>query len=555
MHATMKANSDFDQTLVELIAEACARFSDRPAFSCLGVTLSYRDLERLSGQFAAYLQHHAGLRPGDRLAVQLPNLLHFPVVVHGALRAGIVVVNTNPLYTAAEMEHQMRDSGARLLVTMASGEDKAVDVAGCSDIETLVLVDPLDFHGGTQFDLASVPAKSQRSVAADGRSVALLDFKAALAMGGAAEPIPVAITPQQLALLQYTGGTTGLSKGAMLSHRNLVANTLQVAAHSSAFFREGEECYIAALPLYHIYAFTIHAVLLPYKGGHSVLIPNPRDFPALVNAIAAHRFTGFPGINTLFAALCRDEQFRQLDFSALRSASAGGMALSADVAKAWRELTGIEIAEGYGMSETSPVVTANPPGRIQVGTVGLPIPFTEVKTIDADGEPTPVGEPGELCVRGPQVMQGYWQRPDETAQVLSEDGWLRTGDIAVIQPDGYIRIVDRLKEMIVVSGFNVYPSEVESVARMHPSVRECAAVGVADGRSGEAVKLFVVPEVAESFDAELLRRFMRTRLTPYKIPTQVEVVAELPKSNVGKVLRRLLKPQASAAAASPQASR
>ncbi len=541
----MKATSDFDQTLVALFAEACTRFGDRPAFSCLGVTLSYRDLDRLSGQFAAYLQHHAGLKPGDRLAVQLPNLLQFPVVVHGALRAGVVVVNTNPLYTTAEMEHQMRDSGAKVLVAMASNIDKAVEVAGRSDIETVISVDPLDFHGGKQFDPINAPAESQRSVAAGGRSVAVLDFKAALAMGAAENPIPVAIAPQQLALLQYTGGTTGLSKGAMLTHRNLVANTLQVAEHSSAFFCEGEECYVAALPLYHIYAFTIHAVLLPHKGGHSLLIPNPRDIPALVKIIVSHRFTGFPGINTLFSVLCRDEQFRQIDFSGLKSTSAGGMALSAEVSAAWRELTGIQIAEGYGMSETSPVVAANPPGRIQIGTVGLPIPFTEVKTIDADGEPTAVGEPGELCVRGPQVMQGYWQRPDETAQVLSDDGWLRTGDVAVIQPDGYIRIVDRLKEMIMVSGFNVYPSEVESVAQMHPSVRECAAIGVPDTRTGEAVKLFVVP-AGDDFDGEALKLFMRTRLTPYKIPSQIEQVAELPKSNVGKVLRRMLKNPAAA---------
>ena len=394
----------------------------------------------------------------------------------------------------------------------------------------------------TIFITAPLDLQSEASAAApDTRADAnVVSLAAAIAAGGALQRLPVAIEPSTPALLQYTGGTTGIAKGAVLSQRNLVANTLQLAVHSKEFFRDGAECYVAPLPIYHIYAFTIHCVALPHRGGHSLLIPNPRDIAALVAAIRPYRFTGFPGINTLFAALCANPEFRQLDFSGLRSTSAGGMALTPEVAAQWRELTGIVIAEGYGMSETSPVVTANPPGRIQAGTVGMPLPDTEVKVIDADGNALPVGERGELCVRGPQVMQGYWQKLDETALVLSSDGWLRTGDIALIQPDGYLRIVDRIKDMIVVSGFNVYPNEVEAVARMHPSVRECAAIAVPDNHSGEAVKLFVVPASAQ-FNGDELRQFMRAQLTPYKLPTQFEVVDALPMSNVGKVLRKELR--------------
>ncbi len=530
----MTAIPDFNRTITDLFEEACRRHGDRPAFSCLGQTLSYRDVDRLSVAFAACLQRHTELQPGDRIAVQLPNLLQFPIVVYGALRAGLVVVNTNPLYTATEMEHQLRDSGAKALVVMSSIVDKARQVAAATQVRTLFVTEPGDIH---RLAAGSVAGGDNLATDTAVREVALTDAL----LAGTGQPLrAVGQTPEQLAVLQYTGGTTGVSKGAMLSHRNLVANTMQVGEHSSAFFQDAAECYVAALPLYHIYAFTIHGLLLFHRGGHSLLIPNPRDIPALIAAIETHRFTGFPGINTLFATLCRDEQFRQLDFSHLRSTSAGGMALTAEVSAAWRELTGVQIAEGYGMSETSPVITANPPGRIRVGTVGLPIPLTEVKTIDADGRALATGEPGELCVRGPQVMLGYWQRPDETAQVLSADGWLRTGDVAVIEADGYIRIVDRVKEMIVVSGFNVYPSEVEQVAQMHPSVHECAAVGVPDSHSGEAVKLCVVP-TNENFDGEVLRRFMRERLTPYKIPAHIELVSELPKSNVGKILRRALK--------------
>ncbi len=519
-----------DRTIVDLLEASWARYRDFPAFTCLGRTLTYGDVDRLSRNFAAYLQHRTGLQPGDRIAIQLPNLLQYPVVAYGALRAGLVLVNTNPLYTATEVERQLADSGAKALVVMSAQAGMAIELSRRTSLEAIFVTHPLDLH-------AVLPEASPREPDV---SDVVTPLAEALHAGAALAMLPVDIEPETLALLQYTGGTTGVAKGAMLSHRNLVANTTQLAVHSSEFFREGAECYVAPLPVYHIYAFTIHCVALPHRGGHSLLIPNPRDIPALIAAIRNHRFTGFPGINTLFASLCANPEFRQLDFSSLRSTSAGGMALTAEVASQWRELTGIAIAEGYGMSETSPVITANPPGRIQAGTVGMPIPGTEVRVIDGDGNTLPAGERGELCVRGPQVMQGYWQRPDETALVLSPDGWLRTGDVALVQADGYIRIVDRIKDMIVVSGFNVYPNEVENVARMHPSVKECAAIGVPDKHAGEAVKLFVVP-TSDAFSGEVLRHFMRSQLTPYKLPTQFEVVDDLPKSNVGKILRKELR--------------
>lgn len=527
-------------TIVELLEKAFAEYRDLPAFTCLGKTLTYGDVDYLSGKFAAYLFHKASLWPGDRIAIQLPNLLQYPIAAYGALRAGLVIVNTNPMYTPTEVERQFRDSGAKALVVATFAQDAAIVIARDVGLKKIIVVDPVELHGYT-----GRLVKNSNATATDSSDV--ITFSDALLAAESLSPPNLELPEDALALLQYTGGTTGVAKGAMLSHRNLVANADQAVTHSGAYFRSGLECYAAALPMYHIYAFQIHGLALPSRGGHSLLIPNPRDIASIVAAIKPHRITGFPGINTLFAALCANHDFCQLDLHSLRSTSAGGMPLSAEVASQWRELTGIIIAEGYGMSETSPVVTANPPGCVQVGTVGQPMPGTEIKVIDADGNTLPPGERGELCVRGPQVMQGYWQKPEETAQVLSDDGWLRTGDVAIIQADGYVRIVDRLKDMIVVSGFNVYPNEVEAVARKHASVKECAAIGVPDQHSGEAVKLFVVPNTSAlneggvAFDDKELRTFMRTELTAYKVPSIFQLVNDLPKSNVGKILRKDLR--------------
>jgi len=527
-------------TIAALLDVAFAEYRDLPAFTCLGKTLTYREVDALSARFAAYLLRETALRPGDRVAIQLPNLLQYPVAAYGALRAGLIVVNTNPLYTLTETERQFRDAGVKALVTMTSARSTALAMASDLALDTVFLVDPLGLHGDIDAVCGKVEPLEAQQREEKSTSPRAVDFTAALRAGCVEKTALPALSAENVALLQYTGGTTGVAKGAMLSHRNLVANADQVVRHSREFFRVGVECYVAALPIYHIYAFQIHCVTLPSQGGHSLLIPNPRDIAGLVAAIRPQRITGFPGINTLFAALCANDEFRQLDLRTLRSTSSGGMALTAEVAQQWRELTGITIAEGYGMSETSPVITANPPGKIQIGTIGRPIPDTEVKVVDAQGNALPSGERGELCVRGPQVMRGYWQKPEETAQVLSSDGWLRTGDIAVIQADGYVRLVDRLKDMIVVSGFNVYPNEVEAVARKHASVKECAAIGIPDRHSGEAVKLFVVPS-GDQFDDAALRNFMRTELTPYKVPSIVQLIDELPKSNVGKVLRKNLR--------------
>ncbi len=537
------------KTLTELLEKAFVTYRDLPAFTCLGKTLTYSDVDYLSGKFAAYLFHKTGLQVGDRIAIQLPNFLQYPIAAYGALRAGLAIVNTNPLYTPVEIERQFRDSGAKALVVTNFAKDIALPIARDLGLEKVIVVDPVELHGFNGKLPALNGATNSSANSANKKSQAdapdVINFIDALNDAEALTPPVIDVSQETLALLQYTGGTTGIAKGAMLSHRNLIANADQCIRHSGAYFRESLECYVAALPMYHIYAFQIHGLALFSRGGHSLLIPNPRDIASVIAAIKPHRITGFPGINTLFAALCANEEFRALDLSSLRSTSAGGMQLTPEVAQQWHELTGITIAEGYGMSETSPVVTANPPAHVCVGTIGKALPDTELKVVDAAGNTLPFGERGELCVRGPQVMQGYWNKPEETAQVLSDDGWLRTGDVAVIQADGYVRIVDRLKDMIVVSGFNVYPNEVEAVARKHASVKECAAIGVPDKHSGEAVKLFVVPNTAAGgethFDETALRSFMRTELTPYKIPSIVQLVDDLPKSNVGKILRKDLR--------------
>lgn len=526
--------------VVDLFETACQKYHDQAAFSCLGQTLTFADIDSLSRAFASFLQQHPRLQEGDRIAVQLPNLLQYPVAVFGILRAGMVVVNTNPLYTPREMQHQFRDSGAKALVVLNTLADTAAKVAVDTDINTLIVTEPVDLHQPVAALQQSVAAERLQRLTQNEDGLVSLALRDTLALAAGEEFASVNPAANAIAVLQYTGGTTGVAKGAMLSHGNLVANATQITRHASKLFREGAEIYVTALPLYHIYAFTVHMIALLSKGGHNLLIPNPRDTAAVVDAIKEYRFTGFPGITTLFNSLLHNEAFRQLDFSELKSTSAGGMALTSQVANEWRDLTGVEVAEGYGMTEASPVICSNPPGRIRPGTVGLPVPDTEVKVIDSDGNTLPSATPGELCVRGPQVMQGYWRRPEATAEVLSDDGWLRTGDIATIDADGYVSIVDRLKDMIVVSGFNVYPNEIEDVASSHPLVLECAAIGVPDSASGEAVKLFVVP-ATETFDAEDLRRFLRSQLTGYKVPKFIETLHELPKTNVGKILRRELR--------------
>lgn len=533
------------KNMVDVFDQAVKKFADKPAFSAVGVTLTYRDLDTQSRNFAAWLQNKTDLKPGDRIAVQMPNITQYPVIVFGAMRAGLIVVNTNPLYTTREMEHQFNDSGAKALVVLANMADNAEKVLPHTGIEHVIVTEIADMHSPIKRTLMNAVVKHVKKMVPSYSLPNAHKLPAVLSAGAREKFTPVDINLDDLAVLQYTGGTTGVAKGAMLTHANLVANLTQVRPMMEDQVEEGKEVVIAPLPLYHIYSFTLNCGIMLEAGAHNVLIPNPRDIPGFVKEMQKQKFSAFIGLNTLFVALCNNEDFQDLDFSGLKLTASGGMALTSDTAKMWERVTGCEISEGYGMTETSPVVTFNPRSAIQIGTIGLPIPSTVVKTIDDDGNETPIGEPGELCVKGPQVMRGYWQRPEDTQKSFTEDGFLKTGDVALIQEDGYIRIVDRKKDMIIVSGFNVFPNEIEDVVTSHPKVVECAAVGIPDAKSGEAVKVYVVP-TKEGVTANEIKEFCRERLTAYKVPKHFEFRDELPKSNVGKILRRELRDEANA---------
>ena len=531
---------ELDRSILDVFSGACAKFGDRPAFTCLGQTLSIADIDKLSGKFASYLQNHTGLKPGDRIAVQLPNVLQYPVVVFGAMRAGLIVVNTNPLYTHRELKHQLNDSGAKALVVLANIADTAAKVVPETGVETVIVSEIADLHSPVKRVLINSVAKYIKKMVPEFSFANQVNFREAMAQGANKPHTDVQAKPDDVAVLQYTGGTTGVAKGAMLTNRNLVANMEQVREALGDSMKEGEEFYVAPLPLYHIYAFTIHCMSLFSTGNHSLLIPNPRDIPAFVKTLKGLRFTGFVGLNTLFNGLMRNPEFAELDFSKLHTTASGGMALTRDTANRWEKMTGCVVTEGYGMTETSPVVSFNPASAVQLGTVGVAVPATEVKVIDENGNDLPNNTPGELCVRGPQVMKGYWQREEATAECLDSEGWLRTGDMAVIQDDGYIKIVDRKKDMIIVSGFNVYPNEIEDVISAHDKVTEAAAIGIPDEKSGELVKLFVVKADASLTEEEVIA-YCRENMTAYKVPKKVEFREDLPKTNVGKILRRELR--------------
>nr|WP_299244486.1 AMP-binding protein [uncultured Halomonas sp.] len=527
-------------SVMDIFHASVERFSDKPAFSCMGQVLTYRELDRLSADFAAWLQHETDLEPGDRIAIQLPNVLQFPVAVFGALRAGLVVVNTNPLYTEREMQHQFGDSGAKAVVILANVADKLERILERTSIKHIVVTEIGDLHGFPKRLVINAVVKYVKKMVPRYSLPGRTGFRQALEKGRKREHSDVPRNPEDTAALQYTGGTTGLAKGAMLTHTNLIANMLQARLLMSGVFDEGCETIVAPLPVYHIYTFTVNCLLMMDTGNHTVLITNPRDINGFIKTLKSIKYTGFVGLNTLFNALCNREDFRALDFSSLKLTISGGMALTKAVAKRWEEVTGCPVTEGYGLTETSPIVSFNPPEAIQLGTIGKPVSGTSVKVIDEDDRSLPLGEIGELCVKGPQVMKGYWQRPQDTAKVIDDEGWLRTGDVAVLQEDGYIRIVDRKKDMIIVSGFNVYPNEIEDVVVTHPEVIEAAAVGVPDDTNGETIKLFVVAR-NPNLDAETLRAWCRKELAAYKVPKLVEFRDELPKTNVGKVLRRELR--------------
>ena len=528
-------------SVLAVLKESCERFGDKPAFSNLGKTITYSELYKLSGEFAAYLQAHSGLQPGDRIAVQLPNVLQYPIVVFGAMRAGYIVVNTNPLYTATEMEHQFNDSGAKALVCLANMAHLAQQVVPKTGVKHVVVTEVADMLPMFKRLLVNAVVKHVKKMVPDFSIPGSTTFVKAMSAGKNASLIEASPKADDTAVLQYTGGTTGVAKGAMLTHRNLVANMLQCKAVMPDDLGDGEEVFICPLPLYHIYAFTFHCMSVMVTGNHNILITNPRDIPAFVKEVSKIRFSGFVGLNTLFAALCNNEAFRQLDFSGMKLTLSGGMALQTATAERWEKVTGSKVCEGYGMTETSPVVSVNPASAVQLGTIGLPVPSTLCKVIDDGGNELPLGERGELCVKGPQVMKGYWKRKEATEEMLSADGWLQTGDIAVIQEDGYMRIVDRKKDMIVVSGFNVYPNELEDVMAAIPGVVQCAAIGIPDEKSGEAIKVFLVKAPGTELTADEVKTYMREKLTAYKVPRQVEFRDELPTTNVGKILRRELR--------------
>jgi len=536
------------ESVVEVFERSCKRFADRPAFSNLGVTLSYADLERHSAAFAAYLQQHTDLVPGDRIAVQMPNVLQYPIAVFGAMRAGLIVVNTNPLYTEREMRHQFKDSGARALVYLNMFGQRVQQVLPDTEIQYLIEAKMGDLLPAAKGWLVNTVVDKLKKMVPAFHLPQAVPFKQALRQGQGQALKPVSLSLEDVAVLQYTGGTTGLAKGAMLTHGNLVANMLQVLACFSQhgpdgqkLIKDGQEVMIAPLPLYHIYAFTANCMCMMVTGNHNVLITNPRDIPGFIKELQKWRFSALLGLNTLFVALMDHPQFKALDFSALKVTNSGGTALVSATAERWERVTGCRIVEGYGLTETSPVASTNPYGQLaRLGTVGIPVPETAFKIIDDQGNELPLGERGELCIKGPQVMKGYWQQPQATADTLDSDGWLKTGDIAVIDEDGFTRIVDRKKDMIIVSGFNVYPNEIEEVVMGHPQVANCAAIGVPDERSGEAVKLFVVPREG-GVSVEDLKAYCKANFTGYKVPKQIVLRDSLPMTPVGKILRRELR--------------
>jgi long-chain acyl-CoA synthetase len=532
-------NPDEYSSLLELLDESCAQFADLPAYTSMGRTITYGEYDRLARDFAAWLQQSAMLRKGDRIAIMLPNVLQYPIALYGALRAGLTVVNTNPLYTARELEHQLKDSGAKAIVILENFAHTLAAVIEDTGVERVIVTGVGDQLSWPKSVLANLVVRHVRKQVPDYELPNAIRFNEALEQGRFQPFEPVTLTHEDIAFLQYTGGTTGVAKGAMLTHRNMTANVLQSASWIGPEARLGKDVIITALPLYHIFALTANWIVFVRFGAHNVLIVNPRDFPAFVEEIGKHRFSYISGVNTLFNALLNTPGFESVDFSQLRITLGGGMAVQRAVAERWKKTTGNVLTQAWGLTETSPAACINPFGVDFNGAIGLPIPSTEISIVNDDGQELPLGQIGEICVRGPQVMRGYWNRPDETAKVMLGD-WLRTGDIGRIDAEGFVYIEDRKKDMILVSGFNVYPNEVESVAATHPGVLEVAAVAQPDERSGEAVALFVVRKDPSLTEQQLIDH-CRAELTNYKVPRHVYFRNELPKTNVGKILRRALR--------------
>ena len=539
-------------SLKDILEKSCERYASQPAFSNMGTTLTYGQLDRMSRSFGAYLQGSAGLSKGDRVAIMMPNLLQYPVALFGALRAGMTVVNVNPLYTPRELQHQLADSGARAIVVLENFAHTLQQVLDRTQIERVVTTRIGDLLSFPMSTITNLVVKYLKGMVPEWHIPQSVDLRQTLEGG---ELNPVEVTADDVAFLQYTGGTTGVPKGAVLTHANMVANLEQTAAWIGRNLKEGGETVVTALPLYHVFSLTANLLTFLKIGAHNVLITNPRDIPAFVKELKRVQFTVITGVNTLFNALLNAPGIGEVNARALKVAVGGGMAVQRAVAERWEQVFGIPLIEGYGLTETSPIVCANPLDVKEfTGSIGLPLPSTEVSVRDENGQELPLGEVGEICVRGPQVMQGYWNKPEETAKVLTPDGWLRTGDMGYMDERGFVKLVDRKKDMIVVSGFKVFPNDVEDVVMSHPGVLEVAAVGVPDERSGEAVEIIVVKKDPQLTEAALIEH-CKKHLTGYKVPRKVVFRSEpLPKTNVGKILRRVIKEEEAAKAAGQRAA-
>ena len=532
------------RSVTHLLEESFQKYADRNAFVCMDKFLTYRELDKLSLQMGAWLQSK-GLSPGARVAIMLPNVLQYPVAMAAILRAGYTVVNVNPLYTPRELQHQLVDSGSEAIIVLENFATTVEQVLPHTQVKHVIVATMGDLLGGLKGAIVNFVVRKIKKMVPAFSLPGAIGFNKMLAEGARLKLQPVQQGHDDIVFLQYTGGTTGVSKGAMLLHRNVIANVLQneawIAPVMTKEMRATSMGFVCALPLYHIYSLTVSALMGMRLGGLNVLVPNPRDIPGFVKELAKYKIVVFPAVNTLYNALLNNEAFAKLDFSSYKVCNGGGMALQRNVAERWLKVTGCPLIEGYGMSETSPVVTGN---RVDIteftGTIGMPIPSTDVTIIDDDGVEVPLGQPGEIAVKGPQVMAGYWQRPDETAKSMTADGYFKTGDVGIMDERGYVRIVDRKKDMIIVSGFNVYPNEVEDVVASCPGVLECACIGVPDGNSGEAVKVFVVRK-DPNLTVEQIREHCKHELTAYKKPKYIEFRDELPKTNVGKILRRQLR--------------
>jgi long-chain acyl-CoA synthetase len=536
---------DENQSIGELFEKSCKAFAARPAYHCMGKTLSFAQVDKMSRDFAAWVQAK-GYGKGTRVAIMMPNCLQYPIALFGTLRAGYTVVNVNPLYTARELEHQLKDSGAEVIVILENFAHTLEEVLPRTPVKHVVVAALGDLLG-VKGAIVNFVVRNVKKMVPAFELPSAQRFNAVLKEGAGLSMSPFPVAQEDLAFLQYTGGTTGVSKGAMLSHRNILANIAQSSWNLTAALEGETPMIITALPLYHIYSLTVNCLMMAKMGGFNILITNPRDIPGFVKELAKHDYNMITGVNTLFNAFLHNPDFQKLDFSRVKVCGAGGMAMQKAVADRWKQVTGKVILEGYGLTETSPVATMNPPSITDfTGSIGLPIPSTEIAIRDDNNKDVPLGGTGEICIRGPQVMKGYWQRPDETAKVLDKEGFLHTGDIGVMDEQGFIRIVDRKKDMILVSGFNVYPNELEQVVAMHPGVLEVAAIGVPDEHSGEVPKLFIVKKDPALTEHDIFEH-CKEQLTGYKRPKYIEFRAELPKTNVGKILRRALRDEKKAA--------